>query len=243
MKSKAIKPKKPRLFYRGYRGFIKLFKKKVTFYHVGEKLPEGTFILSNHESTKGPLSWELFYDTKVRMMGNEEMNSGLIRMYKYQSKVYYYEKKHWNLFLSRIFCLLASPLTYFFYNGLQLISVRDGVSFKKTITDAVEVITKFKEHLVIYPEDSTNGYLKELEGFKHGFLLVCEYAYKKGYDLPIAVAYIDKEKNTGLVDEAVLYSKLLEEYKTRENIANALKDRCNELGRLDHTKYNKYKNK
>ena len=28
-------------------------------------------------------------------------------------------------------------------------------------------------------------------------------------------------------------------YKTRDKIAEVLKDRCNELGRLDHTKFNK----
>ena len=43
-------------------------------------------------------------------------------MYKYQTRVYYHEKKHWNLHLARLFCLLASPLTNLFYKGLNLIS-------------------------------------------------------------------------------------------------------------------------
>lgn len=239
-RKKEMKRKNPGFFYRGYRGFIRIFKKKVKFYHVGDKLPAGTFILSNHESSKGPLAWELFYDTKIRMMGNEEMNSGIKRLYRYQTKVYYHQKKHWPLFLARLFCLLASPLTYFFYRGLQLISIRDGVGFRRTIGEAFHALTEFKENVVIYPEDSSEGYFKELKAFKHGFLLVCEYAYKKGYDLSITVAYIKLGINTCLVDEPVMYSTLLEKYQTRDNIAEALKNRCNELGRLDHTKFNSY---
>ncbi len=236
-KQKVIKPKNPKLLFRLYRGFIKLFKKKVTFYHVGEKLPQGTLILSNHESTKGPLAWELFYQTKIRLMGNGEMNSGLRRLYNYQTKVYYHQKKHWNLLLARIFCLLASPLTYFFYKGLQLISIRDGFALRKTVDDAFHVLVDYKENTVIFPEDSSNGYLKELTAFKHGFLLICERAYREGYDLPISVAYIKLKESTCLVDEVINYSKLLETYKTRDKIAEALKDRCNQLGRLDHTTF------
>ena len=238
-KVKAMKPKKPSLGFRIYRGFIKLFKKKVQFYHVGKKLEGGTLVLSNHESTKGPLAWEMFYHTKVRMMGTEEMNSGLRRMYKYQSEVYYHQKKHWNLVLAKLFCLLASPLTYFFYNGLQLISIRDGVSLKVSIHETYRSLVEYKENVVIFPEDSEEGYFKELKGFKKGFLLICEYAYKKGYDTPIAVAYYKIDKNTVLVDEPVMYSELLEKYKTRDKIAEVLKDRCNELGKEDHTKFNK----
>ena len=44
---------------------------------------------------------------------------------------------------------------------------------------------------------------------------------------------------TQVFDKPVKYSELLEKYKTREKIAEVLKDRCNELGRLDHTQFNK----
>lgn len=239
-KHKEMKRKKPSFFYKCYRGLASIFKKRVKFYYVGEKLKEGTFILSNHESSKGPLTWELFYEKEVRMMGNEEMNSGFKRLYRYQTRVYYHQKKHWNLHLARLFCLLASPMTYLFYKGLQLISIRDGIGFRRSIGEAFKALTEFKEQVIIYPEDSSQGYFKELKGFKHGFLLVCEYAYKKGYDLPITVAYIKLGINTCLIDEVVMYSQLLEKYQTRENIAEALKNRCNELGRLDHTRFNSY---
>ena len=238
-KEKGLQPKKSKFLFRAYKGFIKLFKKKTVFYHVGEHLSEGTLILSNHESTKGPFAWELYYETKVRMMGHVEMNSGFKRLYRYQTQVYYHQKKHWNLFLARVFCLLAAPLTYFFYKGLQLISIRSGFALRTTVREACTALIEYKENTVIFPENSSEGYFKELKEFKHGFLLICEQAYRDGHDLPIAVAYIKKEKNTCLVDAPIRYSQLLEKYQTREKIAQVLKDRCNELGRLEHTSFNK----
>ncbi len=231
-KMKKLKPKKDSLLFKLYKAFIKLFKKKVKYYYLGDKFDKSSLILSNHESTKGPLAWEFYCDKKVRFLGNEEMNSGLLRMYKYQTRVYYHEKKHWDLFLARLFCLLATPLTWLFYSGLHLISIRDGAALRRTINAAYISLNDFKENLVIFPEDSTKGYLEELEGFKHGFLLICEYAYKKGLDLDVVVAYYQRKNNLCVVDSPIKYSTLLSKYQTRDKIAEALKDRCNELGKM-----------
>ena len=233
MKSNKLQPKKEKWLFKGYKACIKATKKKVKFYYLDKKFEHGTLVLSNHESTKGPLSWDFFSGIQVRFLGSEEMNSGLIRMYKYQSKVYYHEKKHWNLFLSRLFCLAASPLTNLFYKGFDLISIREGAGLGRTIKDAYTSLVEYKENLVLFPEDSTNGYLEELEAFHPGFLLICEYCYKKGVDLPIVVAYYRKKDSVCFVDKAINYSTLVEKYQTRERLAEALKDRCNELGKMD----------
>jgi hypothetical protein len=212
---------------------------KPQFIYLGEEVQDGSLILSNHEGTDAPLTLEMYLGKNVTMWGAHEMNEGVVKMYQYQTRVYYHQKKHWNLVLAKLFCLLASPLTYFFYNGLQLISIRDGASLNISIKETFKALVEFKETVIIFPEDSEEGYFKELKGFKKGFLLVCEYAYKKGYDIPVAVAYYKIDKNTALVSESIRYSELLEKYKTREKIAEVLKDRCNELGREDHTKFNK----
>lgn len=239
-KKRQINRKRPGFFFKGYCALIKFFKKQVIFYHVGEQEPEGTLILSNHEASKGPLAWELFYDKSVRMLGTEEMNSGFKRLYQYQTEVYYHQKHKWNLTLARLFCLIASPIVYFFYEGLQLISIRQGVALKTTISEACTSLLDFRERVILFPEDSSRGYFPEITEFKQGFLLICEQAYKRGHDMTIAVAYVKNKQNTCLIDAPVKYSALLEKYRTRAQIAEALKDRCNELGRLNHPDYHCY---
>jgi len=49
-------------------------------------------------------------------------------------------------------------------------------------------------------------------------------------DVPIYPMYYQKEKNRYIVDKKVMYSELLAQYETKEEIAEAMKVRCNELG-------------
>ena len=217
-----------------FRLLKKLMKgryKRPTFVYLGEKFGNGGVILSNHEGTDAPMSMEMYCDKPVRMWGASEMNSGLIKMYKYQTRVYYHEKKHWNLHLARLFCLIASPLTNLFYKGLNLISTyRDG-RFMTTLRESVEAL-KNGDNIVIYPEDSAKGYLEQLEGFHPGFTALAEVCKKKGMDVMIYVTYFRKKDLVYVVDKPVSYSQLTKNGETREQVIEKLLNRCNELGRM-----------
>jgi hypothetical protein len=165
------------------------------------------------------------------MWGAGDMNSGLAKLYKYQTQIYYHEKKHWNIHLARLFCLIASPLTHLFYSGLNLISTYPDARIVKTIRESIEAI-KAGDSIVIYPEDSKNGYLKELEGFHEGFVMLCEMCYRRGIDLPVFVSYFRKDDLKYIFDKPVFYSELVEKYGGRKEIAQALCQRCNELGKM-----------
>lgn len=208
--------------------------KRPEFVYLGEKFGTGGIILSNHEGTDAPLTLELYCDQPVRFWGASEMNSGLIPMYKYQTKVYYHQRKHWNIWLARLFCLIASPLTNLFYKGLNLISTYRDIRFTRTLRESLAAI-KNGENIVIFPEDATKGYLAELEGFFQGFVMLAELCYRRGIDVPIYVTYFKKKELVYMVDAPVRYSELVKDGATRAEIAERLLNRCNELGRMDHT--------
>lgn len=225
------------LYFRVLKKIMKIKYKEPRFIYLGEKVSNGGLILSNHEGTDAPMSLEIYSGLPIRMWGASEMNSGLIKMYKYQSRVYYHEKKGWNLFLARLFCLIASPLTNLFYSGLRLISTYRDMNIVKTVRESIEAI-KNGENIVVYPEDSTNGYLSELEGFHSGYALLCDVCERRGIDLPIFVSYYRKKDNTYIFDAPVLYSELKRKYKSREEISRVLCDRCNELGKMQFDESN-----
>ncbi len=210
---------------------MKIKYKKPRFIYLGEEISGGALILSNHEGTDAPMALEIYLDRPIKMWGTAEMNSGLIKLYKYQSKVYYHEKKHWNLFLARLFCLIASPLTHLFYSGFDLISTYRDVNIVKTMRESLNAINA-GNNIVVYPEDSTNGYLPELEGFHSGFAFFLDMAKKRGIDLPVIVSYYRKSDNTYIFDAPKMYSEISKDAKTREEVARALCLRCNELGKM-----------
>ena len=210
---------------------MKMKYKRPAFVYLGEEMTGGAIMLSNHEGTDAPMSLEIYLDKSIRMWGAYEMNSGLKMMYKYQTRVYYHEKKHWNLHLARLFCLIASPLTNLFYSGFDLISTYKDARLLKTIRESEQAI-KEGDNIVIYPEVSDKGYLAELEGFHPGCVLLAETLYKRGVDVPIYVSYFKKAERIYVIDKPVKYSQLAKGGKSREEIADVLRLRCNELGKM-----------
>lgn len=206
--------------------------KKVEFEFRGEKVTNGAIIISNHEGTDAPMSLELYADFPIRFWGTSEMNEGLIKMYKYQSRVYYHEKKHWNLFLARLFCLIASPLTNLFYKGLNLISTYKNAKFKSTLKESIEAI-KMGDNIVIFPEKSPDGYKAELEGFYQGFILLAETLFRRKIDVSIFVSYFIKSEKKYIFDAPIKYSELKNKFNNKDEMTDYLLEKCNTLYSLN----------
>ncbi len=223
--------KRGKWWFRALKMLMKGRYKRPTFIYLGEEFENGSIILSNHEGTDAPMALEMYCDKPLAMWGAGEMSSGLVELYKYQTKVYYHEKKHWNLHLARLFCLIASPLTNLFYQGLNLIPTWHDGRFMTTLRESVAALKK-GENIVIYPEDSTNGYLEQLEGFHQGFVALAEVCKKKGMDVKIYVSYYRKKDRTYIIDRPVSYSELTKNGESKEEVCQKLLARCNELGQM-----------
>ena len=217
-----------------FRGLLQVMKcryPRPQFIYLGEEIKDGSLVLSNHEGTDAPLSLEMYLDKNLTMWGAYEMNSGLVEMYKYQTRVYYHQKKHWNLHVARAFCLVATPLTNLFYSGLGLISTYRDARFMKTVRESIAALKK-GDTIVVFPENSPNGYLPELEAFYAGFVMLAEICYKQGMDLPIYVTYFKVKEKQYMIDKPIMYSELASSGATREELAQRLLERCNALGKM-----------
>ena len=180
-------------WFRGLKKIMRLFMKESKFVYLGGKIQDGSLIVSNHVDTNAPLAWELYSNVNFRFWGANEMNSGLVSLYKYQTRVCYHEKKHWNLHLARLFCLIASPLTVLFYKGLDLISTYRDINFTRTIKETIRT-PENKQSVVVFPEDSTKGYLDELEGFRAGFVMAAARCLKRALTFPCTSSITEKAR-------------------------------------------------
>ncbi len=224
-----------KLWFRGLKQLIKIRYKRPKFIYLGDKPLNCSVILSNHVGTDAPMSLELYADFPLRLWGTNEMNSGLVKLYRYQTRVYYHIKKGWNLHLARLFCILASPLTNLFYKGLKLISTYPDFRFKDTIKESIKVL-KNNENIVIFPEKTEGKYKDRLDEFYKGFVLLGEKCLKEGIDLSIYPAYFKIKEKVYLFDKPILFSKLKNDFNSREEICNYLVSRCNNLGKVDLNK-------
>lgn len=223
--------RKRKWWFKGMLGVVGIFKKKTKFVYLGEKITEPSVILSNHVGSSGPLSFEMYMDTSFRLWGVHSMNDGLKSNYKYLSETYYHQKKGWNLTLARIFCLIASPIANLFYKGLELIPTYKDFRFRTTLRESRKTIEN-GQSLVIFPENSSDGYHDNITEFHIGALYFMEKMFQKGYDLPVFVAYYQRKTHIHVMDKPVRYSELIKEHGTKENLLIFLRDRCNELGQM-----------
>ena len=225
--------------YDFFKKILRLIKKKPQIIYLGEKVQKSSIILSNHVGASGPLAWELYPQFSFRFWGTYEMNGSLITVYKYLSKIYFHQKKHWPLWLSRIFCLIAAPVMKGFYRGLEVISTYKDMRLKSTVAKSMEILDK-GHNIIIFPEDSSIGYFDKMTKFFTGYLFLAKLYYKKGNDTPIFVSYYCKEKRKIVIDCPIKYSELMEKYfgLSSEEIAQKMLQRCNQLG--EDIKSNKY---
>lgn len=226
---------KRKAWFRGVKAILRIFVKKPEFIYLGEKVSPGGIILSNHEGPKSPLSLELYGDVPARFWGAHEMNDNLISAYRYQTKIYYHQKQHWNLHLARLFCLVATPLTYMYYKGVNLISSYGDIRLRSTLTESLNTLIE-GHSVVIFPEKSDNGYLKELTGFYPGAALFFQYCQKNGINVPVHIAYLQRETRHYIFDAPTTVDELLALGLSKKELMQRLCDRCNELGRMSFSK-------
>ena len=221
-----------KVWFRGLKGFLKIFVRRPKFIYLGEQIKTPSIILSNHVGAKGPVKLELYLSSNFRFWGTYEMNSSIKSVYKYLSQIYFYKKKHMPKWLAKIVGFVTCPFLKLFYNGLNLISTYPDARFRKTLKESLSTINSF-QNLVIFPEDSSNGYHDTLLSFYSGFVFFADLCLKQGIDLPIYVMYFKKKQNTFIVDEPMLYSSFKKMNLDKKQIANLLCDKANNLSKTN----------
>lgn len=223
-------------WFSAYRGLIGLFTPRPKFVYLGETVSEPSLILSNHEAAAGPLTWERYFNKPKRFWAAHEMTEGIRPVFRYLAYYYFPDKKHLPKTLARIVGFIASPFVSLYYSGLRPIATfRDAVKFMQTIRESSGVIEDGSS-VILFPEDSSKGYLKKPELFHSGFVAFCERMLRKGRDLPVFVTYFSKKRRLVLVDRPRRYSELRRKFGSRDAIAEALRRRLNELADMTEAK-------
>lgn len=219
-------------WFSAFKCILKIFTKKPKFIYLGEKPQEPSLHLCNHVGSKGPLRLELYYEHNFRFWGTHEMNEGAKSTYKYLSTTYFQGKKHMKPFFAKVIGFIATPILNLIYLGLNLISTYQDMRLKKTFRESLNTL-KNNQSIIIFPENSTDGYFDELIEFNEGFVFLLEMAYQRGLDLPIYTMYFQRKHNRYIVDKKIMYSDLLKLNLTKEELAEKFRIRCNQLGKME----------
>lgn len=115
------------------------------------------------------------------------------------------------------------------YKGIKVIPTYPDVRLKTTIKNSIKVLNDNKS-IVIFPEDSNNGYFKVLTEFFPGFIMLSEQYYKLyNIDLPIYPLYYNHHLKQMIIGFPMYIQKLKHQGLNREEISNVFCNAVNDL--------------
>ena len=182
----------------------------------------------NHSGSRVPTRIENYFPVPMYMWGTYEMTEGLKAVRHYLIHTYYHQKKHVPLFFAYIIGTLFAPVPNGFYKGTRLIPTYTDGRLIQTFKETERLVSEGNS-LVVYPEDSSDGYKDQIEYLFNGFLTFCQMQLRKGRDMPIYVSYFQRRKRRFVISKPHFYSELLKQYETHDKIAKELRTEMNSL--------------
>ena len=115
------------------------------------------------------------------------------------------------------------------YRGMKIIGTYQDYRLRITIKNSIKVLEDDKA-VIIFPEDSNNGYFDVMTSFLPGFVMLSEQYYKKNNeDLPIFPVYYHQATQEIVIGDAIYVQDLVKEGKDRKEIAQVYRDAVNNL--------------
>jgi len=227
----STKPKR-KPFFRFIKCILRIFKRKPKFINLGGALEDSAIYVSNHVGANGPITLELYFPKNFRFWGTYEMCGGIKARWDYLAKNYFLKKKHNSKFVSVIKASLIAPFSGLFYKGMQLIPTYTDQRMIKTIEYSLDLLDK-GTNILIFPENSSDGYHDELKEYYGGFYFLASKFYEKYQrDIKIYNMYFQRKKKTLVIDKAVSFLELEKKNLNHKEIAAIFKARANELSKM-----------
>lgn len=208
---------------------IKLCVKRPAFMSLTGEIPDKAIICSNHAAKMGPPGISIYYPKFAVKWGAHEMLGNYSSRFHYLRDIFYMKKRGFSKRKATFKAFFEAIFSKMIYKGMKFIGTYPDVRFIKTLKASVKVLDA-DMNVVIFPENSNEGYKTVMPQFFPGFVMLAERYYKmRGEDVPMYPMYYEVKQRLMVVGEPIYFGRLSKEGKSREEIAEIMKDKVNEL--------------
>ncbi len=211
-------------------GIAKIFMgKREVVTEDNAPLPKRFVLLGTHQGLSGPIVYHCYMPMFCIPWGTHEMLGNYRQRWKYLYHVFYRTKMHFNKFTSFVRATLLAAVSKFFYKGAGLIGTyRDGRQL-----GAIKRAVQSLEHnvpIVIFPEQSDDGYAEVPSDVHGGFVLLCKkFFHQHGEDLPVYPSYYCKKRRKIVIGKPLFVNSMFSNGHDTQSICMAV---CDEVRRL-----------
>lgn len=219
-------PKRKQPFFSVIKGFFRLFTPKIRVVSTDGKIPEQCLYVANHVNKMGPFQYELYFPVYTVKWGAHQMLENYKTRRSYLKNTLYIQKNKVPPFWAGCLATFEAFFSQFFYRGMKFLPTYPDARLAKTIKQSVTVLDD--SALLIFPENSNDGYHEKMTNFFPGFVMVMDqYRKANGKDIPVRPVYYHKKKRLIVIGEACTLGEF--PGMKRGQIAEAFKERVNGL--------------
>lgn len=206
---------------------VRLFYKKPEIVNLNDTLPQGAVMVANHVAMNGPLIYELhlpvFHDT----WGAHQMMGSYSERFHYLRDVYFIQKRGMKKFWATLIAGFEALFSIYFYRGIKTLPTYTDGRIVSTIKNSVTCLEN-DVSVMIFPENSSDGYHEILTEFYSGFVALAErYRKKHGKDVDIYPLYYSQRYNKIVIGRPKTLADFPE--KDRRGIAEEFRKEVNAL--------------
>jgi len=231
-KKKEFKaPSRRQPCYKFLKIFMRMLFKRPEILNLNdEPLAEKSIVLANHSAKSGPPSLDLYYPMPSVKWGAHQMVGKFKERKAYLRDVLYIQKMGMKPgFRTSFKATMLALLAPFPYKGMHVLGTYTDGRFTNTLRKSV-VCLDANYSVMLYPENSNEGYKDVLTEFFPGFIMLADKYYRlRGEDLPVYPVYLSIKKRFMVIGKPMYVQDFVKQGKNREEIAQMYCDAVNQL--------------
>lgn len=229
-KEKPFKlPKHKQPFFSIVKCILRLFYKRPEIINLNDEIKEPAIFVANHSAKSGPMIMELYFPMRTAKWGAHPMLGNYKSRRTYLRDVFYRQKCGYGKVKSSLLASFEAIFSIYIYRGMKFLPTYTDARLAKTLNNSVEVL-KDGTNVMIFPEDSQEGYFDVMTKFFSGFVMLADNYYRKTQiDVPVYPVYYHKKANKIIIGKPEYVRELKALGMKRDDVAEHFRKKVNEL--------------
>ena len=230
-KEKEFKiPSRRQPFYKPFRVIVmRLIFRKPKIINLAGDIEDKSIILANHSAKSGPPCLDLYFPKKTCKWGAYEMFGNYKMRRAYLKDILYIKKCGAKPFKASIMATILAAFNQFVYKGMWMMPSYPDMRLTHTLRNSAMVLNE-NIPVMIFPENSNEGYKDVLTEFFPGFYMLSEKYYRDyGIDLPIYPVYYSIKKRIMVIGKPLYLQDYVSKGMKRDEICKVYCDAVNSL--------------
>lgn len=223
-------PSRKQPIYSVMKVFMRLLFPKPKIINLAGELADKSIVLANHSAKSGPPALDMYYPKFTAKWGAHEMLGNYKMRKAYLRDILYIKKCGAKPgFMTSFKASFLAFFSLWIYRGMHIMPTYTDARFANTLRYSKQVLDA-NMSVMIYPENSNEGYKEVLTEFFPGFVMLSEKYYRAtGEDLPVYPVYYSIKKRIMVIGKPLYVQDLVKEGMDRYQIAERFKNEVNQL--------------